>query len=635
MKNILNKITLIITVAGLTVATACSGFLDTVPTDSISSENVWQSATLAESAVNGVYNELYYHFSSNYSHSVFGAPYDGFSSVMDLYSKWREIIFTTAGALTASNDHVARVMRMWYTLVYRANDVINNIDSVPDMDDDLKSQYKAECLFLRAYAYSLMNYFWGGIPLYLENVDNEDSTLPRSSAEEVWEQVIADLTECINSTMPDKYSAGDADFGRITKGAAYAFRGQAYQVLEDWESALADFEAVEDCGYSLYSPSSGAAGNDDFLQLFFEANEQCNEIIFSVQCEELTGHGNTRAKSYGSRVAGVSGWNVYVPNPGYVEEMFENADGSTFDWEDYIPGYTTMTPAERSVYFLRDGLVSGNGQFGSKSYSTLYENMVSDGADMSKYIDEGINDDTEYGTSNEARIRAVYENRDPRLMLSIITPYSTFDGYESATGEQTFTMRWPYILDTGEPYDIRSDTPALFVYLWRKYVPTGNTQSSQQWLYPGDIYLCRYAEVLLRRAECLNELGRTDEAVTYVNMVRKRCGHVLLNDSDYPATVVSGQDDMRERIRREFYAELGGEDSMYQNELRWGTWFDRAFYSHTGGVIGELDSNGQQEIWGENVYYTVCVGEHVKLWPIPSTERERNPNLTQNPGYED
>ena len=40
--------------------------------------------------------------------------------------------------------------------------------------------------------------------------------------------------------------------------------------------------------------------------------------------------------------------NNYIPNPAYVES-FENADGSKFDWEDYLPGWNDMTP-EQSLY---------------------------------------------------------------------------------------------------------------------------------------------------------------------------------------------------------------------------------------------------------------------------------------------
>ena len=250
--------------------------------------------------------------------------------------------------------------------------------------------------------------------------------------------------------------------------------------------------------------------------------------------------------------------------------------------------------------------------------------MEAYGADMSNYLDQG----------NEARIRKAYENRDPRLMQSVITPYSTYNGNEAGVGNHTWTLRWPYILDAGEPYDIRTDTNSKLYYLWRKYV-TENDECTTRWVYEEDIMLIRYAEILLRRAECLNELGRTDEAVKYVNMVRKRAGHVLLNDPNYPATMVKGKDDMKQRIRREFYVELGGEDSMYFNELRWGTWYDRKFRDHTSGKVGDMNTNGLMQVWGETTYNNISVGEQMKLYPIPAKEREMNPALDQNPGWND
>lgn len=517
---------------------------------------------------------------------------------------------------------------MYYTIIYRANDVINNIDNVPEMDEKEKSQYKSECKFIRAWAYFHMNVLWKGVPIYTENVENADATKARSSEAEVWNQVISDLTDCINDpNLPGKYAKGNSNYGRITKGAAYAFRGQAYQFLNEHSSALADFEAIEGLGYALYSPSNGAAGNDDFFQLFKPANEQCDEMIFSIQCVETTDMGNPRGINYGNRVTGGSAWNNYLPNPAYVE-MYECADGSEFNWENYCPGWHSMTPLERVAFFLRDGLRSGNGTWGTteatSNYQALYSNMVAYGADMAQYLDQG----------NEARIRKAYEDRDPRLMQSIITPYSTYDGNQAGIGNYTWTLRWPYILDAGEPYDIRTDTNAKFYYLWRKYVPE-NDECTTRWVYEEDVILCRYAEILYRRAECLNELGRTSEAVTYVNMVRKRAGHVLLNDPAHPATAVSGQEDMRQRIRREYYAELGGEDSMYFNELRWGTWYDRKFKDHSSGQVGALNSNGLMQIWGETTYKHLSVGEQIKAWPIPAKEREMNSSLTQNPGWQD
>ena len=608
MKKLFRKIAIIGTLSGMLFGLeGCAGdLLDTSPSYSFSSSNVWTSPILARAAVMGVYNELYEKFSKNYDSPSIGIPFDAWSSVMDIDMNWKNNCFVISGSCTPSNGNVGNHYKYYYTVVYRANDVINNIDNVPEMDDSEKARLKAECKFLRAWAYYHLNVLWRGVPIYMENVESSEATKARSSEAEVWEQVLSDLTDCINEpNLLGKYAQGNSSYGRITKGAAYAFRGYTYQFMGDYAKALADFEAIEGLGYALYSPSNGVKGNRDFFQLFKPANEQCDEMIFSVQCVETSGMGNPRGINYGNRCTGGSAWNNYLPNPAFVE-MYECADGSEFDWEKYCPGWHSMTPQERVAFFLRDGLQSGKGEWGTteatSNYQALYNNMVSYGADMSKYLDQG----------NEARIRQAYEDRDPRLMQSIITPYSTYDGNQAGVGNHTWTLRWPYILDAGEPYDIRTDTNSKFYYLWRKYV-TENDECTTRWVYSEDIILCRYAEILLRRAECLNELGRTSEAVAFVNRIRQRVGHVLLNDQAYPATIVSGQEDMRQRIRKEFYVELGGEDSMFFNELRWGTWYDRKFKDHSSGQVGELNTNGLMQIWGETTYKHLSVGEQIKI----------------------
>lgn len=594
--------------------------LDLKSTQAIESANVWENATLARQAVLGIYNEFYNRHSTNSQENSWRVQDDAYSSVMDTDKNWYHNQKVIYGDGMPSSGQFADMFKFYYTFVFRANDVIDHIGKVPDMEDGEKARLIAEARFLRAFGYYNLNVRWRGVPLYLEFIDDMTlATRPRATELEVWQAIVDDLTACINEpNLPGKYRAGDTEYGRVTKGAAYAWRGEAYLWLAARDAAnatryyslaLADFEAIEGLGYALYK----GAGADSFKQLFKPANEQCNEVIFSIQCTQLSGMGNPRAVLFGNRVTAVTdgAWNNYLPNPAWVES-FENADGSKFSWTDYFPAWNSMTPQQRSVYFLRDNMDG-----------TQRSKMSEYGADMSKYL----------STGNEARIKAAYDNRDPRLKMSVITPYSVYHGGIAGV-EHDFTLRWPYVLDAGEPYDIRTDTNSKFYYLWRKYVPEG-LENTIRWIYEEDQILCRYAEILLRRAECLNELGRTSDAVACVNMVRERAGHVKLNTSGKPATTVSGKDNMRERIRNEFYWELGGEYSMYFNELRWGVWYDRKFRDRSSGQWGAIGTNGLMQIWGETTYTWNSLGEYVTVWPIPAKEREMNPNLTQNPGWQD
>ena len=202
-----------------------------------------------------------------------------------------------------------------------------------------------------------------GVPLYLEPVELEDMVKGRNSETEVWNQVITDLTDAINtSDFPDKYTKGDGDYGRVTKGAAYALRGKVYMWMNEWTKAEADFRKVGDLGFALFQ--------GEYKQLFKEENEQCEEMIFSLQCIGESGYGNNFSFRYGSRGTFGSCWNTYLASTDFVE-TYEDADGRPFDWDNYIPGFNSMDVAKRAVYFLRDGMTDEE-----KEQITETENFV-------------------------------------------------------------------------------------------------------------------------------------------------------------------------------------------------------------------------------------------------------------------
>ena len=332
MKNILRNIAILLASSAMVLGVSSCGkdLLDTVPSQSFASSNVWQSPILARAALNGVYNALYTRFAMNYTGGTMGIPSDAYSSVMDIDANWKGACIISPGNMTPSTGNITTHFKYYYGIVYRANDVINNIESVPEMDKDEVAQIKAEALFLRAWAYYNLNVLWKGVPVYTENVAAADATKARSTEAEVWSQIINDITAALPS-LPAKVKGGE----RASQGAAYTLRGIVYQHMGNFSSALDDFKKVETCGYSLFSPSNGAKGNDDYFQLFKPANEQCDEMIFAVACVETTDMGNPRGINYGNRCTGGSAWNNYLPNPAFVER-FEEADGSQFNWEDYI-----------------------------------------------------------------------------------------------------------------------------------------------------------------------------------------------------------------------------------------------------------------------------------------------------------
>jgi hypothetical protein len=273
--------------------------------------------------------------------------------------------------------------------------------------------------------------------------------------------------------------------------------------LERWDDAIADFENVKTSGHALFTTGSNA-----YFQLFKQANEQSDEMIFSIQNIGQSGYGSSVTKFCGTRSTFGSDWNTFLVSPDVVD-LYENADGSKFEWDLVLPGYSSMTPAQREVFFLRDGLTDAE-----KTAAATR------GADMTQYLPVG----------NEARILAAYQNRDPRLAANVITPYSSYKGSMAGADVNTVS-RWPFRNQNSPVFDLQTDTRNFFFYLHRKFVPEGTSETPDRAYGPIDYPVIRYADVLLLWAEALNENEELDAAIEKVNEVRARAGVGLLNSS--------------------------------------------------------------------------------------------------------
>lgn len=124
-----------------------------------------------------------------------------------------------------------------------------------------------------------------------------------------------------------------------------------------------------------------------------------------------------------------------------------------------------------------------------------------------------------------------------------------------------------------------------------------------------DVYLIRLADILLLRAEAYNAGGDVGSAANLVNQVRARVS--------LPPTTASSQSDMALAIEKERRLELAFEGHR---------WFDLL---RTGRAIEVM--NAQKDGNGNNLNYNVQ--PYQLVWPIPQTQLDLNPLLTQNPDY--
>ncbi len=582
--------------ASLFILAGCrKSLLDTAPYNAASSQTMWTTDGLTDLGVTGVYQAL--RLSINTSGASGNELYQldrfGFTG------QTRDADPLLIGTITASNGLFSNNWQQLYEGINRANDAIANIPLKSPSTAAKKATYMAECKFLRAYYYFRLNQLFRGVPLYLEPIATGGAGKPRETEAKIWSTVIQDLTDCIaEPSLPMKTAA---TYGHVTKGAAFALRGKAYMYTKDWARAAADFKNVSDAGYKLFTGS--------YKDLFTTANEKSDEMIFSIQNINAAGsatsnsgsgsYGSTTQFFCGSRSSFGSCWNTYLVSPNLVD-LYENLDGTKFSWDNIIPGYNTMDPAKREVYFFRDNLTAAE-----------ITAAAARGLNMSLYLPVG----------NEARIQRAYANRDPRLNANVIVPYSTYLGRPQNGADQVYASRWPARLETPPTLDLFTDTRSLFYYLYRKFVYEGSTQLVDRVSGPTDFPIIRYGDVALMWAEALNEQGMVPEAVALVNQVRSRAGIALLNSN--AATMVSGQADLRERIRNERRMEFPNEGINFFDELRWGSWKEKVF----------APGNGVKQVWGANVVTYSWLADYITTWAIPATEIQMNNSLTQNTGW--
>lgn len=172
------------------------------------------------------------------------------------------------GATVATNAVMNNVWNGLYTVIHRANTVIDNGPNVTD-NAALRDRCVAEAKFFRGWAYFELVSLWGPVPLYTTQVTSPDQFQPRASADAVYTQIFQDLKDAAAGL-----DAVTTDLGRATKGAANAVLGRAYMQKGDYANAKTALLAVNPGG-SVYSLVN-------YLDNFDEEHEFNKESIFEA-----------------------------------------------------------------------------------------------------------------------------------------------------------------------------------------------------------------------------------------------------------------------------------------------------------------------------------------------------------------
>ncbi len=259
--------------------TGCEDVLDKKPLDKFSELDVWTDNSLAEGFVLGIYPNAVGFYATNYTDDWT----DNIVCNDDNGARW-----TQAGSIESSADYG------WnqYWRIRKCNLAIEKLTDNPEIDQIVSKHLIAEARMMRAMIYFWMARRFGGVMLVKETLTPDDELkLPRASERETYDFIIED----IQAAIPDLPNPDDAQRGRLSNAAAYAFLTQVALQIGDYDLVLSAADDLEDMEiYSLdpvysniFNSYEGTLSSPEVI-LVYDRNEDHTIYIDTRMFRSLT-----------------------------------------------------------------------------------------------------------------------------------------------------------------------------------------------------------------------------------------------------------------------------------------------------------------------------------------------------------
>ena len=269
-----------ILIAGLVASTALamtscgSDYLETSPSESVSTGQAVGSTTNAYKALNGIAKTM---STQQYAWSQGCAGEGRIISIYENYPSQDYIYnYYAAGWGPIMNiqyntrNNTAYAAYPWYyyyTIIGQANSIICNIDNATGPESE-KNFDKASALTYRAYGYEkLLHYYcprWKesgngsaeGLPL---RVDESTGDLAPSTMAEVYQQIYKDCEDAIALFQSSDFNRSSSEIWIANENVAHAVYARAALTREDYSTALAQAKLARQ-GYPLMSNAEYQSG---------------------------------------------------------------------------------------------------------------------------------------------------------------------------------------------------------------------------------------------------------------------------------------------------------------------------------------------------------------------------------------
>ncbi len=551
---------------------SCNGFLDKSPLGNLAVENYYTNEEEVNTAVIGVYHVFMTENFGLYHYLHIG---DNISDDSELGNS-RSPGLAWAGRAKSlvqydiQNSNTYACNNTWnqdWQVVTKSNYIIENAEK---NNVHNKDKYIAEAKFLRSYVYFDMAAQLGGLPLVDHILTPDEYYNPRASMEETWQFIEKGFIEA-SAGLPDKWEAGNT--GRATKGTALAMLARTYVYHASFDKKQETWQKAYD---ALRQVIEGGYYKleKNFSDVFKYENRNNGEICFSIQFWTT-----------------VSGWG-------------DSNDGNMMSFYGRDAGIS-LSDLDRTSSSL-------DAAFGAGTYDWVYNTMKEEGVFVDKDGNPTAYDKKMTGWSLHCPTWDLYNSfkeGDPRRAATIIERGEKFDGFTH------FNLSSPSGLQSKKEY-----CPMQY-----------RTDESNEDNLGMNMIVLRYADILLYMAEVCNELGKSSEALNYLEMVRGRARNSADDPSVLPEITQTDQSRLRDLIYHERRVELAMEYNRYYDLARTGRLYDtmKAYYEKYEATDNPYNSGQNKAKFIQEFHVHMPISKQA----LDASVYDGVQTMEQNPGY--
>ena len=208
-------------------------FLEQQDPNAIPTKDFFQTETDVLLALNGTYEALRSGSGVGEGSTLYNEERSDNAGRNDNQSNAGEPFQFNDFSLLASNTYIKTHWFNLYSIITRANFIIDGAEKVSYANAATKNNYLAEARFIRAFIYFNLAMKWGDVPLVLSpitNVSQANEQNSRVNKKIVYDSIVADLKfGAENSSLPNIRAT--ADKGRVGKAAINGLLGKVYLTM--------------------------------------------------------------------------------------------------------------------------------------------------------------------------------------------------------------------------------------------------------------------------------------------------------------------------------------------------------------------------------------------------------------------